>query len=99
MACCTDGAACPMHKTAAHASGSKHVVSQAQADSCCAKSARNDSATTGSGFVRSSALALAPSPVPVILPTLRSPLTAWDPLLPLPRSPLRKHLLLSVFLV
>jgi hypothetical protein len=100
MACCADGATCPMHQSGSHDSGSTHVLSQAQADSCCAMSEPNDSATTTrSASLLPGTLAVAPSPVPVILTVLDSSSERRDPLVPLPLSPVPRHLLLSVFLV
>ena len=98
MACCDDGT-CPMHKSDGHEPGSKNVVSQTQADSCCAGSERNDSATADSAFVVSGSLALAPSPVPIILPTITPDFDGWRARVPLPGTPVPRHLLLSVFLV
>ena len=43
MACCSEGGACPMHKGESHSSGSERVLTQAQADSCCASSERENS--------------------------------------------------------
>ena len=99
MACCMDGATCPMHKSDHHQHFSRRVVSQAQADSCCAAAAqRRDSAAAGSTFAASGVIAL----VPVAAFTV--PLSAfmsqeWRALVPLPVSSTPKHLLLSVLLV
>ena len=99
MACCMDGATCPMHKSDGHEHSSKRVVSQAQADSCCAAAAqRHDSAAAGSTFAASSVTA----PVPVAVFTVQPIAFAsqeWRVLVPLPVSSTPKHLLLSVFLV
>src|SRR3954464_10006747 len=51
MACCHDDASCPTHTPDSHGSGSKHHVTQTQADNCCAASERNDPATTGVSLV------------------------------------------------
>jgi hypothetical protein len=102
MACCTNGDTCPMHKSPSHDSGEKRVVSQAQADSCCATSEGHDSSTAGSRFVLSGSFALAPSPVPpvqFVVPTLALHVDNRRALVPLPRSPVPTHLLLTVFLV
>ena len=98
MVCCAD-ATCPMHKSDARDSGSTRTVSQAQADSCCAASERNASATPGSPFVLSGTLTLAPSPVPAILPTFTSDFNGWRARVPAPGTPVPKHLLLSVLIV
>jgi hypothetical protein len=99
MACCTDGDTCPMHKPQSRDSGEKRVVSQAQADSCCATFDRHDSSAAGSAFALAGLVALAPSPVPVVVPTLALHADSRRALVPLPRSPVPTHLLLSVFLV
>jgi hypothetical protein len=88
-----------MHKSESHGSGSKHQISQAQADNCCAGSERNDSATTRTAFTSSAIVALAPATVPLTIPTALPALQGWRALVPLPVSPVPKHLLLSVLLV
>lgn len=99
MACCQDESTCPMHKSTGHDSAAHHHLTQAQADSCCAGSEQNESATTGSAFVASGVVALAPATVPlVVMPTVAA-LEKWRALVPLRPSTVPKHLLLSVFLV
>ena len=58
MACCMNDTSCPMHKSESHHHGSNHHVTQTQADSCCAGSERNDSATSQTTFVSSGTVAL-----------------------------------------
>jgi len=99
MACCRNEAACPMHKSESQNSGMRHTVSQAQADSCCAGSQRTHSTTTNSTFVLSGVVALALATVPVVTSPNVPALQDWRALVPLPVSPVPKHLLLSVFLV
>lgn len=99
MACCRDEAACPMHKSESHHSGARHVVSQAQADSCCAGSERTHSTTTNPTVVPSGIATLAPAALPVVTSPDVPALQDWRALVPLPVSPVPKHLLLSVFLV
>ena len=99
MACCQDETTCPMHKSESHGSASKHHISQAQADTCCAGSERNDSATTRTAPVSSAIVALALATVPLTVPTALPALQGWRALVPLRVSPVPKHLLLSVFLV
>ena len=99
MACCQDEATCPMHHSESHGSRSKHLITQAQADDCCAGSERNESATTRTSFVASAIVALVPASIPLVV-TLNAPaLQAWRAFVPLPVSPVPKHLLLSVLLV
>jgi hypothetical protein len=99
MACCTAAGACPVHKSHPPESSGTRVVSQAQADSCCAASERNESATAASAFVLMGSLPLTASPLPVLLPAPVADLDHWRALVPLPRSAVPKHVLLSVFLV
>jgi hypothetical protein len=100
MACCMDDMSCPMHKAESHHSDSTRILSQAQADSCCAAASnRHDSASPSSAFASSGALApvqvAAALPAPHAVPALQG----WRALVPLPVSPVPKHLLLSVLLV
>jgi hypothetical protein len=100
MACCAEGAECPMHKSDSSDSHSRRVISQAQADRCCASSEPNTSgpstptfAVTFSPAVLSAAIVL-----PVETPSLVLS-EAWRSFRPLRASPVQKHVLLSVFLV
>jgi hypothetical protein len=99
MACCMNGTSCPMHKSESHDRSSKNSVSQAQADSCCAASAqRRESSSPGSTFAASGVIALVPAAL-FSVPTSDLRPQDWRALVPLPVSPVPKHLLLSVFLV
>ena len=98
MACCSEGAACPMHKSDSPESSSKSGVTQAEADSCCAASER-DSAPSASVFMLAVSFGVVPSPVPLVLPSAIAPSRAWRLLVPAPSTHVPKHLLLSVFLV
>ncbi len=99
MACCLNGTQCPMHQSGSHGSDSKRSITQLQADSCCAAtSERAQSSVAGSSLVLPivTALPLAPDavvPVPVLA------LQEWRALVPLPVSPVPRHLLLTVLLV
>ena len=97
MACCSEGAECPMHKSDTHNSEQSRTQSQTTADNCCAASEK-DSAPLPSPLVLDGAIALVASPVQVLAPT-----TAIQPqsgrTIPLPGAQVPKHLLLSVFLV
>ena len=99
MACCMDEANCPMHTSESHHRGSVHQVTQAQADTCCAGSERNDSTTTRTTIVSSGTATLALAVVPVVIAPIVPALEEWRALVPLPVSPVPKHLLLSVLLV
>ena len=100
MACCADGAECPMHKGDSSRSGSEQVLTQAQADSCCASSERENSSQSSPKFV--AAITAAVLGVGVVLPAdvpALVPRNAWRTSAPMPGAPVPKHVLLSVFLV
>ena len=99
MACCQDEATCPMHKSGGHGSESQHSITQAQADTCCAGSERNESSTTRTALVSTGIVALVPATVPLVVTPAVPALEEWRALVPLRVSPVSKHLLLSVFLV
>ena len=99
MECCRNEATCPMHKSESHDSGSKHRITQAQADNCCSGSERTQSTNTSSTFVVSGLVALAPATMPVVTSPNVPALQEWRAFVPLPVPPVPKHLLLSVFLV
>ena len=99
MACCRDEATCPLHKSESHDSGTGHMVSQAQADNCCAGSERTHWTTTNSTFIPTGIVALAPATISVVTSPNVPALQGWRALVPLPVSPVPKHLLLSVLLV
>jgi len=88
-----------MHKSDTHKHSSKRVVSQDQADSCCASSTqRRDSTTDGSTIAASGVIALVPVAV-FAVPTRVSASQEWRALVPLRVSSTPKHVLLSIFLV
>jgi len=99
MECCRNGTSCPMHKSESHRSGSKRAITQTQADNCCAAASnRTQSSVESSPVALSNASALPVLPGLVFqVPVLA--LQEWRALVPLPVSPVPKHLLLSVLLV
>jgi hypothetical protein len=100
MACCADGGDCPMHKGDSHSSGSERILTQAQADSCCASSERENSSQSNPSFV--TAITAAVLGVGMVLPASVPTLVlsdAWRTSAPLPVAPVPRHVLLSVFLV
>jgi hypothetical protein len=100
MACCVDGESCPMHKGESHDSSETRVISQAEADSCCAASERQQSSQSAPSFITMASSAVLgagvvlPAPVPSLVAS-----DAWRAAAPVPISPVPKHVLLSVFLV
>jgi hypothetical protein len=100
MACCADGAECPMHKGDSHSSASQRVLTQAQADSCCAAAEGQNSNQSNPSFV--TVITAAVLGVGVILPANVPALVlsdAWRTSAPIPIAPVPKHVLLSVYLV
>lgn len=98
MACCEDGA-CPMHGRTASATEGRRVVTQREADSCCAVSESHDS-WPASAIVSLSA-ALVATPVATLVPLTRSAVSrdAWRTHVPLQRTHVPTYVLLSVFLI
>lgn len=100
MACCTEGAGCPMHEGRSQASGSHHSLTQAEADACCAASEGQPSSSSTPSLVRPAAPAVLGdgTPLPPSVPALVLS-DGWRTTSPLPATPVPRHLLLSVFLV
>lgn len=99
MACCLSGESCPMHTSAAPGTDAHKVISQADADSCCAASEPDDSTPSTAGFVPVVSLGAVASPIATADVRTAAPAAAWRALVPLPTSPVPTHLLLSVFLI
>ena len=100
MACCADGGACPMHKGESHRSGSDRVLTQAQADSCCASSEPENSNQSHPAFA--AAINATVLGIGIVLPASVPALVLsddWRMSAPLPVAPVPRHVLLSVFLV
>jgi hypothetical protein len=100
MACCAEGRECPMHRGDSHHSGSGRVLTQGQADSCCASSEAQNSNQSNPSFV--TAITAAVLGVGVVVPSNVRALVlsdAWRTSAPIPIAPVPKHVLLSVFLV
>jgi hypothetical protein len=99
MACCADGGECPMHRGDSHRSGSERVLTQAQADSCCASSeGKNSKSTPPFDVVITAAVLGAGTVLPANVPALVLS-DGWRTSAPIPVAPVPKHVLLSVFLV
>ena len=99
MACCSDDGRCPMHKPDPEDDESKRVVSQAEADRCCAASEQDDSAPSPTAPTFVVTLAIALSPVPALLPEPESHAGISRASVPIPTAHVPKHVLLSVFLL
>jgi hypothetical protein len=100
MACCVEGRACPMHEGNDHGSGSGHVMTQAEADTCCMASEREPSTPSNPALPAAiSVSVLGPGTVlPAMVPALVLS-DHWRTALPVPTTLVPKHVLLSVFLV
>jgi hypothetical protein len=100
MACCADGSECPMHQGGSEESGSAHVLTQAEADACCAASEPDRS--TSSNPTAVATISAAVLGVAVVRPAVAPALVLtddWRTDAPAPGPPVPRHLLLSVFLV
>jgi hypothetical protein len=100
MSCCADGGECPMHKDHSDESGAERVLTQAQADACCAASEDKQSNSSNPGAV--AAISAAVLGVRVVLPVIAPALVLtddWRTDAPAPGPPVSRHLLLSVFLL
>jgi hypothetical protein len=99
MACCADGK-CPMHKGDVHGSGSARLLTQVQADSCCASSERENSDRSSPSPVTAITAAVlgAGMVLPASVPA-RVLSDGWRTSAPMPVAPVPKHVFLSVFLV
>ena len=89
-----------MHNGDSHSSASHRVLTQAQADSCCAAAEGRHSNQSNPSFV--TVITSAVLGVGVIVPASVPALVlsdAWRTSAPLPIAPVPKHVLLSVFLV
>lgn len=98
MACCSDDGPCPMHSSET-TDGSTRVLTQAEADRCCAASEQDDSAPSPSGAALLVAPAIVLTAVPVLIPEPPAHVELWRASVPLPTAHVPKHVLLSVFLV
>lgn len=88
-----------MHRSESDHDGANRVMSQAEADRCCASSERDESGLSSASFVLAVALAPIASPVSFVVPEIGSAIEAWRTLVPIPTTHVSKHLLLSVLLV
>ena len=101
MACCSGSGACPMHGSTETGAESRRVVTQAQADNCCAAANTGDSTPSAAAFSVSLSAALANNPPLTIapIPASPAPLGAWRAHVPLQVRQVPRHVLLSVFLI
>jgi hypothetical protein len=89
-----------MHPATEPGGRSASVVTQAQADSCCAASDTDGSTPSTVTFTLSLSAALASGTTAILAPMAPTPsFDAWRTHLPLPAGHVPKHVLLSVYLV
>ena len=79
----------------------QRVVTQAQADDCCAVSGKHSSTPSPGAFSLSLSAALVTSTLSTLAPIAAPPASfeAWRTHVPLPVGQVPKHVLLSVFLI
>jgi hypothetical protein len=101
MACCSGAGDCPMHGSTVPGAGSERVITQAQADSCCAASDTNESTPSIAVYSLSPSAVLVSSTLHTVAPIMAPPsfFDAWRTHVPLPRGHVPKYVLLSVFLI
>jgi hypothetical protein len=100
MSCCAENGMCPMRQGGSDAAKSGRVLTQADADSCCASSEREESTTPDPGNVVTISHAVLGDAV--VIPTRIPALVLsdrWRTVIPIPIAPVPRHVLLSVFLV
>jgi hypothetical protein len=89
-----------MHHRDPHSSGSGRLITQVEADSCCASSEPESSSQSGQRFA--AAICNAVLGTGVVFPVTVSATGASGAerdVTPVPRAPVPRHVLLSVFLV
>ena len=99
MACCADPSTCPMNDPDSHHAAGGGAVSQAQADDCCALSSGDHSTPLSTPVVFPFAVSVAFGPEPIGIAPVRPPLDFVRTQLHIPPTGVRRHLLLSVFLI
>ncbi len=89
-----------MHKGESQGTGATRVITQAQADSCCASSEGERSGQSHPGSVTTISIAVLGTGVVLAVPVPALVLSdAWRATAPIPFAAIPKHVLLSVFLV
>jgi hypothetical protein len=87
-----------MHRRDSQGTDTVRVLTQLEADDCCAASEREESGQSSPAFVLTSAVLGSGTVLPVTVPALV--LTdGWRPAAPIPIAPVPRHILLSVFLL
>ena len=101
IACCSGSGDCPMHRSTQPGAGAETIVTQAQADSCCAASDSNPSTPSGEAFSLPLSAALVASTFSTLASIMAPPASrdAWRTHVPLPVDQVPRHVLLSVFLI
>jgi len=100
MACCSKGAACPMQQGESRSSGPGQVLTQTQADRCCAAAESQSSTPSSPSLVTD--ITVAVLGVGVVLPANVPALVVrdgWRTSAQVHAAHVPRHVLLSVFLV
>ena len=100
LACCSEGGACPMHTGDSQSPGSDPVITQVQADNCCASAERQNSSQSSPTVV--AAITSAVLGTGIVMPASIPALVlsdGWRPAAPTRAGPIPRHVLHSVFLV
>jgi hypothetical protein len=79
--------------------GSTRVLTQGEADRCCATAEQGESFPSPPSAAFFAAIGIVPGPVPALIPDLQSSVELWRASVTIPAAHVPKHLLLSVFLV
>ena len=98
MACCAHADTCPMHNGETHDASQRLVISQAQADSCCAGSERSNQSSPSLNTSMPSVVVDAGEVLRLQAPSLAAHDVSWT-VVPIPIAQVPRHILLSVFLV
>jgi hypothetical protein len=92
-----------MHAGGSHSKGghgSGRTLAQGEADTCCALSEPDRSAPSPQGFSAPALnVVLEPATAHVLVPPQRPIADGWRTTVPVPRTPVPRHVLLSVFLI
>src|SRR5215831_2168960 len=93
MECCAHEEQCPMHADGDE-SVSHGMVTQTQADTCCALSQGSPSTPSSSSQIAPVTFVVVSTPVSMLVPYLAPFRSGWPAVVPIAPSPVPRHLLL-----
>jgi hypothetical protein len=99
LACCSESGACPMHKSDVPHAESSRVLTQAQADTCCAASNRDSSQSSGTFVGTITRAVLGTATVHLFVASDQHRRAEWRTAVPASTAPIPRHVLLSVYLL